>query len=286
MKISVVLLFAVLIAGCSGSTGEDSDTQPLNSPVVLSVRETFPNYATDEDPLPTILLATAEDLECCNYVIVSNLQPVGSTLGISISGVKLPGRICYTAFGPAQAEFVVPQMAKYRQIVLWYHGQTDLYDVAVDDSTFRISQRGEHFAELADTLVWRFPKRSFVYTCGTLTEDSCLCTQFRDSLMAHLSLAPISAPTEGYWPYTRRSQGHYYDMPAEVYRYSDESAFQTAGALLAAFKRTTLAGHSGVGIELRNWRNTSYASWMIPASSGPGEEVSRNVLSQSEFATR
>jgi len=42
MRIPVVLCFAVLIAGCSGSTGEDSDTKPLNSAVIVHVRETFP----------------------------------------------------------------------------------------------------------------------------------------------------------------------------------------------------------------------------------------------------
>jgi len=271
MKTLVLLFIAALVGGCSGLTGDGDDISPITSKIILQVAETYPQYDAASAPVPTLLLETSEAYECCNYIIVSQIHTLGPVLGVQISGAKLPGHICLTALGPAQAKFVIPGLAEFTHIVVWNRGQTDWYELAVADSTFRLTPEAGSFTEVRDTLVWRFPKMSLVYTCGTRTEDSCLCTRFRDSLLSHINLQPIRIPDEGYWPYPRQSMGYYYDMKSQVFRYNDASEFEIAGDVLAAFKWTMLDGHSGVGIELRNWRNERHASWLIPVSSDPGE---------------
>ena len=270
MKASVLFSTAILVVGCSGLTGGGNDASPIKSKIILHLGETYAQSGEVGEPQPTLLLETPEDYECCNYEIVSRIQRAGSTLSVDVSGVELPGNLCFTAFGPAQAQFLIPRLADYTRMVVRYRGQADWYTLAIDDTTFLVSGREGSFTHVSDTLVWRFPRRSFVYTCGTLTEDSCLCAGFRDSLMAHLTLRPITVPAEGYWPYPTQTMGHYYDMQPQVFRYSDESEFETAGEILAAFTRTTLSGHQGVGLALRNWRNQRHASWLIPVSSDQG----------------
>lgn len=264
----VVVFVALLTGACSSSTGGDSDLLPLESKVVVDLRETHGLISWVGTPQPTLLLRTEKDYGCVNYVIRLGIRMQPPVLEVEILGIELPGNLCFTAFGPATARFDVPEIAQYAYIDVRYGGEVDRYELVVDEESFHLSGELGKNSRIGDTLVWRYPRKSMAFTCGTLVEDSWLCTQFRDTLLARLELQEITVPDIGYWPYPRVTMGHYYDMPTLVYGYQDESDFDTAGQALEAFTRSVVSNHSGAGLTLRNWRNEGYASWLVPES-GP-----------------
>lgn len=271
MKTPVIFFVALFIWGCSSSTGGGDDLLPLVSKVVLDVRETHGQTNQLGTPQPTLLLETDKIYGCINYVIRLRVRTCPPTLDVEMLGVELPGDdICLTVAGPATARVDVPEISQYTNIILRYGSEVDRYTLVVDEESFHISGEPGDNSRIGDTLVWRFPQRSMVYTCGTLAEDSCLCTQFVDTLLERLKLRPIAVPEIGYWPYPRAMTGHYYDMPPLVYQYTDDSDFGSAGDALEAFTRSVLFNHHGVGLSLRNWRNESYASWLVSDSALAG----------------
>lgn len=277
MRFSILFVVASIALGCTElSSGPDLPVQP-NSEFIFQVQEAHRLDGLPGEPESMLFLVTAEQLECCNYQIRTQVKTQGEMLRVDVLGMELPGGMCLTALGPARAQVPLSSLAALERIVFRRGGEAAAFRVTVDETSIHVSGPGSELTHPGDTLVWRFPRRSMVYTCGTLTEDSCLCQQFRDTLLARLDLESIAVPEMGLWPYPKETIGYYYNMTPLVYHYSSESEFEHAGELLEQFTRSTLSGRQGVGLALNNWRNEEHASWMVRDPSLPGRQrESRN----------
>jgi hypothetical protein len=263
MKMVILPLLILMVAGCTSNSQEVSGPDPGNSKLTLELREVHLPTGQIGPPQPALILVTSEVYGCCNYEILTHIERHGDVLEVDVVGVNLPGGMCQTALGPAHARISLPELSECDRIIFRRGADMDQYSITVDDSTLRLRGPEGHFTQIVDTLVWRFPQKSMVYTCGTRTEDSCLCRQFRDSLLAHLDLQAIDVPVTGAWPYPKETIGYYYNMTPLVFRYASESEFQRAGELLKEFSRTKMSGLQGVGLALSNWRNEQHFSWLI-----------------------
>jgi len=139
----------------------------------------------------------------------------------------------------------------------------DRYEVKVTKASIEVHKIFPIFTETEFEVFWRYPRNSFVYLCGTMTETSWICDDFLSVLLRGVDLEEFKFPDYGEISYPRSSQGHYYDMPARYFIYKSEGDFDKAGEILKSYNESIISSYSGVGISLTNWKNRYYYSWLF-----------------------
>lgn len=266
MRFTTIILSAVLLIsflGCDTvDNGGDPATGKLESRVNFKIYESFQDNKSGDAPQIYISLNSEKIYPCMNYSYSVNAVESGGSIEMYLSGIIKPN-ICLTALGPATYRQQLNFNEGLHELNFYAAGFSDRYVVFVSDSSIVVSGNSTDNTKPVYTLYWRHPKHSFVYTCGTLTEDSSLAYDFLDTLKSHLNIKEFKFPNVGEIPYPKSSGGYYYNMPAKYFTYSDESEFSKAGELLTKFTRQVLKDKGGAGITLSNWLNVNYYSWML-----------------------
>lgn len=249
----------LLVAGCELLDGGSAARETV--PLTYLAAERHVGQEPGE-PVLTLQLTSDEIFPCFNYRIDAVPVAVGGRVDVYVDGVDL-GDVCLTALGPASATLPLAAEEGTTTLRIVNGRVIDEAEVTVTEDAVRIRPVRADASVPADTLAWRYPRRSFAAVCGTLVEDAGLCDAFDARLREALRLEEIPVPEAGRWPYPRQSSGHDDDAPTRVYRYDDEADFERAGDVLAAFTRDELAGRSGATVWLVNWRNEAFHSWLV-----------------------
>jgi hypothetical protein len=271
------LLALPVLAGCSAGADEAMPeaapaVDPITGPLVLSVREvSVPEDGNPAAPELFLFVRTEEGYGCAgDYPIVYGLRVRERVLDLEIEGLgpRAPAAVCALAPGPVTARITLDSLDGTYTLRLAHLGGTDSYRLTIRSdrvelvSLERVPPEVE-VSRAEEALVWRFPVRSFAYSCGAFAGQGFLCEGFERMLHGSLTLATIAVPDSGYWPYPTSSQGPSYDTPAQFYSYEREEDFQQAGALLAAYSRDVLRNYEGDMLSLVNWRGEAFYSWML-----------------------
>ncbi len=266
MKFATIILSAAIILiffGCDTvDNGGDPSLGKLESRTNFKVYESYRNNKSGEPPQIYLSLISEKIYPCMNYSYSVNVSESGSAINMLLSGIVEPN-ICLTALGPATYTKQLNLSKGLHNLTFYSAGYEDKYVIFVSDSSIVVSGNSSENTKPVYTIFWRYPEHSFVYLCGTLVEDSSLAYDFLDTLKTNLNLKEFKFPNTGEIPYPRSSSGHYYDIPAKYFTYSDEAQFTRAGELLADFTRNVIKDKSGIGISLTNWLNVNYYSWML-----------------------
>lgn len=262
-RLSVILVaFCSLCFVCCNITDtSDGEIDSLDGSVQFWIGESYSEPTTVEDPSLMLFMTTEKTYPCFNYSIVSMLVKDESSIFVELLGVYKPD-ICLTATGPATSRSELSLVPGEYSLYFKRDEEIDEFTVTLTDSTIYVDGDGS-FTATTKPLVWRYPPRTFAYLCGTRTEDSWICSEFLDSLMVTGLFEELQFPDHGYIPYPESSSGHYYDMPAMYFRYEKEADFDTAGAILERYAKSTTKDYTGVGLSLINWRNKRYYSWIL-----------------------
>lgn len=126
------------------------DTDPLTF-------EILEGYWVDSPPPPQIVLrvTTANEYECMNYWIESELGVADRLLRVEMSGRVTIGEVCLTAIGPAQYKTALPITEGVYTLSFARGGQTDRYTLTVTQTEFTISTIESSFTRPAAA---RFPR--------------------------------------------------------------------------------------------------------------------------------
>ena len=266
MKLITIILSAAIIFIFFGCDTVDNGGGPsygkFESRTNFRIFESYINGQSGEPPQIYIWLSSEKIYPCMNYAYSVNVRASSSAVDMFLNGIIEPN-ICLTALGPATYTTRLGFTSGLHNLTFYSAVFEDKYVVLVTDSSIVISGNPTENTKPISTLYWRYPKNSFVYLCGTLTEDSSLAYDFLDTLKTHLNIKEFKFPDTGGIPYPRSSSGYYYNMPAKYFTYSDESQFTKAGELLTDFTNKVLKDKSGAGISLTNWLNVNYYSWML-----------------------
>jgi hypothetical protein len=256
------LLLVILITSinCDGGEAPDKNLDESSVKYYIDIKETHLYNKQTEGPKITLSLVTKEIFSCCNYTIKYLKEQKGNIIDIVITGLNIPG-VCLTACGPAaSSDDLDLKNGEYRINIICDYIK-DAYDVKVTEEFIEINWSRLQFTEPRTELFRRFPKNSFVYLCGTTIENKWICKDFLDSLSARVNIKEFNFPEYGKKPYPDSSQGYYYNMPARFFKYENESDFAKINEALKSYSKI-VKKYSGVGIELTNWKNEKYCSWL------------------------
>ncbi len=258
MRLPLVLTLLALFSGCDSAAAGLAYTGTL----AVGLADLQSNTDPTARPQPTLALATDEIFGCANYRLNVAVRRSGRTLDLTVRDVELLGEVCLTALGPATFQTPLDVPAGTYRLRIRTGGAVDEYDLRVEADRLVLDSVRAERTRVPEPLVWRYPERSFVYTCGTFTGDEALCGQFQARLEAAVALSEVAVPSEGVWPYPREPAGYYHNAPSRVYRYASETDFETAKDLLHVFTAEALVGRMGVGLAVANWRGDAGLSWV------------------------
>ena len=226
MKRILLALIAILFL-LNGCEYLGSDPTPPPAPVDglinVSIIEAYEDYNKIGYPSFYLRMFTEKDYPCFNYKILSDIKISGPEINVSVMGVSLPGNICLTALGPATSLDKLSLSEGDYKLIINDNQVISAYNVSVTKSYISFDKTASGSTIVKSKLRWRYPDNSFVYMCGTLTQDSVICNDFLDTVKSKISLSEFTFPDSGAIPYASVSQGHYYDMPAKYFLYQSGS---------------------------------------------------------------
>ena len=246
---------AFLITHCSVS-----DLLPVEGKIFFRVSEIHRSYNCNCAPDITLVMQTEKTYGCVNYQIKTEIFRSGGQLEVKISGIEPPEGYCLTALGPATARQTLDLPEGAYSLNLSYNYAIDRYHLIVREDSLQIVSTVSSFSQPEFGVYWRYPRNSFVYCCGTMTETSWICDDFLSRLLAEVNLDEFTFPDYGEIPYPRSSQGHYYDAPARYFRYQSEEDFDRAGEILKSYAEAVTSNYQGIGLTLTNWKGRYFYS--------------------------
>jgi hypothetical protein len=108
---------------------------------------------------------------------------------------------------------------------------------------------------------YRFPRNSFILTCGTVTGDEQFCEAFTERVQS-LDVTPMELASDGIWPFPTQPNGHYYDAPTRLYKYQSEAVWDAAKREVGDYV-DGVDSTCGRSVAVENWRNDFAYSWLI-----------------------
>ncbi len=257
-----VCLLLILSSECNITHKTHLGQEPIDGKLQFGISESYEKYDVPSPPQIFLNLKTEKIYGCVNYQISYTATIKNGTVDVRISGVTIP-EICLTALGPATAKTSLDLSNGNYKLVLHSGDFSNTYNLSVSDRSISIDQSSYPETQPLYRLYWRYPQNSFVYMCGTLTEDSTICTDFLDTLKSKIDLQEFVFPDSGKIPYPTASDGHYYDMPAKYFYYKNETDFDKIGDIMKEYQDKYLQNKTGYGISVVNWMNKSYYSWLL-----------------------
>ena len=253
MKSKILPVIGILLILISCNDEEVNDDE-LTSDLLLKVSETFPNSGASE-PILTFSVETEENYSCFNYQIISQKTLNNGHLKIDILGTEI-GDVCLTAIGPATLTFELEESVD--RITVSNNGKMDEYLISIEESSVTITSSNTTFSSFEYPIYYRFPENSFAYCCGTLIEDSTVCDEFEQFLLANLNLEEFEFPSNGRIPYPDSSSGYWFNAPATYFKYQNSDDLIKVGEILNSYYTSELADKEGLGLSIIGWNNTHY----------------------------
>jgi hypothetical protein len=176
-------------------------------------------------------------------------------LTINILGTEI-GDICLTAIGPATMTLELDESVD--RITVSNNGKVDEYLILIEDSSVTTNPVITTFSSFKYSTYFRYPENSFAYLCGTLMEDSTVCDEFEQYLLANLTLKAFEFPSNGKIPYPDSSSGYWFNAPATYFKYQNSNDLVKAGELLNSYYTSELADKEGLGLSIIGWNNTYF----------------------------
>lgn len=258
------LLLFVLFAACFFVSCSTRTLESIEGRIMFQVWEDYTQYDCNCEPSLVLSMETEKIYPCCNYTIKSEIKRSGSTITVKFLGIHMP-EVCLTALGPAASKHFLDLREGIYSLIFVNGFAVNTYLLNVKPDVIEVGSMMpiSHFTEPKIRIYWRYPRNSFVYLCGTMTETAWICSDFLSLLLKEIDLEEFQFPDYGEICYPRSSEGHYNDMPAKYFIYKSEADFDKAGEILKSYAKSVLSHYSGVGLSLTNWKNKFYYSWLF-----------------------
>lgn len=258
--LKILIVIAVFYSGCINDNNIQK-VHPLDGKLIIEPKEDYENYGVISPPSIFIALRTEKIYGCVNYGISASLSVERGVVEIFINGILEP-EICLTAIGPAVTRIKTDLTAGTYKLIIRSKDFVDEYTLVISNAFIRLEGDSTINTSFRYRMFHRYPEKSFVYLCGTTLQDSSLCRKFIDTVRSVITLQPYEFPETGVIPYPLRSDGHYFDMPAQYYLYNSENDFDRINGIMKSFKEAHIK-NSGTGISVTNWMNKSFYSWLL-----------------------
>lgn len=262
LKILFVIITAITFSSCDILDSDGSSISPLDSKINFKVIESYDNYETVSSPEIFVELISEKIYGCSNYGIVTNYKIGDKTIDINILGIDKPG-VCLTALGPATGRIKLGELSGIYEIKIRGDGFADNYNLLISDSLIILDGKETPNTNPLIHFLYRYPKNSFAYLCGTTLSDTSICEGFIDTLGSVINITEFNFSDIAEIPYPSSSQGHYYDANAKYFYYESEEEFDKIKEVMKSYKQTYFPNDNGVGLTIINWMNKKIHSWLL-----------------------
>ena len=258
----ILVLNFLFFSSCDILDSENSTISPLDSKVDFKVIESYDNYETVSTPKVFIELITEKIYGCINYGIVTDFKIGDKTIDINIIGIDKPGA-CLTALGPAYARIKLGQLSGVYEIKIQGNEFVNKYNLLISDSLIILDGKETSHTKPLIHFLYRYPKDSFAYLCGTTLSDTTICEGFIDTLRSVINITEFNFSDIAEIPYPSSSQGHHYDANARYFYYESEEEFDKIQEVMKSYKQTYFPNDDGVGLTIINWMNKKFHSSLL-----------------------
>ena len=190
-----------------------------------------------------------------NYSLDTRIINVADQLNIEISGADI-GEVCLTAMGPATTHLPLPE--NVTKLSITSNGHADVYLLSIAEGKLNIVPIIDRISQFDYDNYHLIPQNSFAYTCGTLLENTEVCSEFDKILQDNLKLTEINFSENAKISYPRSSSGHWNNAPAKYYLYENDNDLEKAGELLKNYYETNLSGTQGTSLSITGWNNMRF----------------------------
>lgn len=147
--------------------------------------------------------------------------------------------------------------------ITFLNGNTiDRYSVDINQEKVSIALIVNNFTESLYENTFRFPENSFVYICGTNTDNTDIYEDFSTIIEQNPNFINFEFKGDGRIPYPESSDGNWVNHPSKYFFYSNDEDFENLGSSLNDFSTNNITENSGVSIEIYSWNNIRHLSWM------------------------
>ncbi|MCH9030066.1 MAG: hypothetical protein IH819_10745 [Bacteroidetes bacterium] len=262
LKYILIIIVVISFSSCDILDSENSTIFPLDSKVDFKVIESYDNYETVSTPKVFIELITEKIYGCFNYGIVTEYKIGDKTIDINIIGINKPG-VCLTALGPAYARIKLGELSGVYEITIQGDEFNNNYNLLISDSLIILDGKETPNTKPLIHFLYRYPKNSFAYLCGTTLSDTTICEGFIDTLKSVINITEFNFSDIAEIPYPSSSQGHYYDANAKYFYYESEEEFDKIQEVMKSYKQTYFPNDDGVGLTIINWMNKKFHSSLL-----------------------
>ncbi|MCJ7554776.1 MAG: hypothetical protein MUO34_12935 [Ignavibacteriaceae bacterium] len=258
----ILILNFLFFTSCDILESDSSSLSPLDSKIDFKVIESYDNYETISTPKFFMELISEKIYGCCNYGIATDYKIGDKTIDINILGIDKPG-VCLTALGPANGRIKLGELSGVYEITIKGEGFVNKYNLLISDSLIILDGKETPHTKPLIYFLYRYPKNSFAYLCGTTLSDTSICGGFIDTLKSVIDITEFYFSDIAEIPYPSSSQGHYYDAKARYFYYKTEEEFDKIQEVMKSYKQTYFPNDNGVGLSIVNWINKKFYSWLL-----------------------
>lgn len=266
-KLSLVALIGFILVGCS-SDNENSFADSeyfeyiLENSIATDI-EFMPEeiYHTNEiqEPLLKLKLMTSEIFPCINYGIATTEFKKGAELIVRFEEIIVPD-VCFTALGPGTSYIELPQ--NVNKLTFINGNIIDKYAIEISEQKISLTRIENNFTRSLYDKTFRIPENSFVYVCGTNTNNTNIYSDFSEIIEQNLDFVEFEFEGEGRIPYPEFTDGNWVNHPSKYYTYSNPAEFNNLANILNDYSAEKIEKNSGVTISIYSWNNIKFYSWI------------------------
>lgn len=258
----ILIVSIVFTVSCDVIDNDFDSVTPLDSKVEFKVVESYDYYETIAPPQIFIEMITEKIYPCSNYGITTDHTIGNKSIDIEIIGIYKPG-VCLTALGPARASIKLGEISGVYEIMIHGKGFTDEYNLLISDSLIILDGNETPNTKHSTDFMYRYPKNSFAYLCGTTISHTMICQDFIDTLKSVINISEFHFSDIAEIPYPTSSQGYYYNADARFFYYESGDDFEKISDVMKTFKQNHFPDDNGIGLSVINWMNIRIYSWTL-----------------------
>lgn len=212
---SILILAVPLLPGCDrdpASSGTSPKPAPVSPELTFSIFESGNLFSLMSGDSMRLLLSvqTIVEYPCYNYEIPTDISFHGYSIIFTFAEPRLPGLLCFDAFGPATSNEILPHIEGSHLLSVNWNGNLERYLLIVSDELISLTPLNTGRTVPLHLRLWRYPKNSVEVHCS-LADSSTLCDQLFLSLQSISGLEEFEFGATAAKPFYRGDRFYIYE---------------------------------------------------------------------------
>jgi hypothetical protein len=224
--------------------------------VRLTVRDEI--WIHDRPPTLVLVMETVRQFGCLGFGIDHAFRQRADTLYLELFGIPSGPRACPAMIGPAVLRRELHLAPGRYRLTIDYRGTSDLFELALTDSSSALTTERGSFVDADQRLRWRYPRRSFVLSCQNVQVAQPVCNDVARWLTHQSGIAALQFSPQGLNPYRPGTTNP--DEKVVFFRYTGDRALARVRRCFAEIE-TAIREAVGVALTVQTWTGVQVMAW-------------------------